>query len=459
LFNSFYNLGISRLFQNFPVIADMLRAPSIVPQTWPYPLNETTTIKIIKSFATEGDTSDFVAAIIDKAPQANSGTTPFITGSDLNEADIIDMFDGTNDDLTLGLSFLSKREYSFQAKVSVLDALKEECKLLGACMKLDSTGALTIFNLEMPAKTEAGFTTINTNNIITPYGSVGSWIRWSPDLEGVINVIDLSFGYNVGDDGFEDGKKIINHESLATYKNRGRAEMQITPYSRAKTQPKDSTTIEVIAKNILGFFASDYDIVEIPVSTELMTSVYCGTKVKVTSSHIPNTSSGTRGVTAAPGICVGREWPLDATVPFGTLKIRLDRGTPEGGYAPSCLVTTATNVSGNTWDLTVTENLYSPSGEDDNSYFNAGEQIKLIQVNDASPDTGVGTVSTVSDATTVRVALTATAPWGATFTGNYYMVFDALSSSPTSDQQEYAYVAENDGDLTGGVYSQGHRFK
>jgi hypothetical protein len=425
-------------------------------EQYPYPLNDTTIVKVVKIFTTATYLGPFLGAVVDKAPEANKGTVPFITGSDVNESNITGISFGSSS----GTEYLSSRNYWFNEKVSLLEILQEECKLLGCCMKLDATGRLDLFRLQMPASTESGFVTVNTDSIITPYGSTGNWIRWSPGLDGVVNVIDLQYGYDYKTGDYSKQVDIVDIDSVSSYKNRGRSSMTIAPYSKSTVDVRtDSDEIKEVARRQLAFFASDYDVVEIPVTMDLMTTVYCGTKVKVTSSHIPNTSSGTRGVTSRPGLVIGRDWPLDASESVGKITVRLEKGDIEGGYAPACEVTTATNVSGNTWDLTVTENKYSPSGEDDNSYFSAGYQIKLIQVNDASPDTGVGTVSTVSDATTVRVALTATAPWGATFTGNYYMVFDALSSSPTSDQQEYVYIAESDGDLTGGDNNQGHRFK
>jgi hypothetical protein len=447
--NGYYYLELERLpYTNDPEdITDNI-----------YPLNTNTNIYTIKGYSRNTDVSSFLDSVIDEAIKANMGNTPFITGADINTTDIA---------LTVGIAaggdeFLLFRDYIFGETTSMLDIMKEECKLCGMFMCLDSTGRITTKELTMPSKTDGALTTINSDNIVTPYDGAGNWAGWMPDREGIVNTIEIKYNYNPVTAEHETLQEYIDHDSIAIYKNRGRNKMEIAPYSSHSTDMRRSDirrSTKKIAQKHLDFFAKPYDIVEIPVTLDLMSSVLCGTKVSVTCPHIPDTANGTRGITSKPGLCIGREWPLDATSAEGKLTIRIDNGELDGGYAPACYISAATNVSGNIWDLTVTENKYSPSGEDDNSYFSAGYKIKLIEHDASSPSTQVGSVSTVPNATTVRVSLGGAAPWGATFTGPYYLVFDALANSPTSDQQDYVYIAESDGDLTGGDDSQGSRFQ
>jgi hypothetical protein len=448
------NRGVSTFANAVPVV---LGGSSI----WPYPLDGSTKIQVIKVYTSDSNLADFVDEVTDESIYANNGSVPFITSYDID-----DTMDSTISDQKSGIPFLEARNYAFGEKVSFRDVIIEECKLYGVFLRSGSDGKITCSKLKMPSSTET-HTTINSDNIITQYASTGEWPSWTPDQEGIVSLVEFKYGYDHVTKGYESESTVMDDLSITLYKNRGRSAIEIKPYSTtSKPADVDSEDLERIANRLLGFFAQSYDIIEIPVSMDLMTTVFCGSYVSVTSSHIPDTSDGTKGITAKPGLVVGRQWPLDPSESVGRLRVRIERGETEGGYAPACYVSSATNVSGYTYDLTVTANKYAPTGENDNSYFSAGQQIMVIERNDSVPDAYYGEVATVPNSTTVRVDILSTAG-PSSLPGIWHLTYSDFSNVASlagyvalSAQQNYVYVAEADGDLYAlADKAQGDRFK
>jgi hypothetical protein len=117
-------------------------------------------------------------------------------------------------------------------------------------------------------------------------------------------------------------------------------------------------------------------------------------------------------------------------------------GPNYAGYAPSAAITGAALVTGNTWDLTVTQSLYAPSGSDDLDFFTISDRVIARQTDDTSPASEVGTVSALS-ATVARVVFDAAAPWGGSFSGTYVLDFADASEGVTDAMAEYLWTADD----------------
>lgn len=424
------------------------RLNAFFTSTWPYPLNSATKIQVIPNLTANGDLYDFMNYMDAYSIYANTGLNPFVTSQDMDISSTINTLISNQSD---GIQYLVDRDYLFGEKVSFKDVLIEECRLYGVFAHLNTEGKVTLTPLQMPSKNQS-LTTIDADQIVTPFDGLGAWPTWMPDREGIVNIIELEYGYDVTTGKWPKSVDIIDDVSVTQYKNRGRAAMKLKPYSSATNTPDENNADLVkVARRLLSFFASSYDIVEVPVTLEYMTTLTCGSYVSLTSNHLPDTSDGTKGVTNRPGVVVGREWPLDPSESIGKLRVRLEKGDAQGGYAPACYVSSSSinHAATHKFDLTVTQNKFAPTGENDSDYFSAGNHIMVLEANDATPQVWYGSITTIPNATTITIQLddvfnTLTMPgvWYLSFA--YYDV--GLSEYvPLSSQQSYVYVSESTG--------------
>lgn len=217
---------------------------------------------------------------------------------------------------------------------------------------------------------------------------------------------------------------------------------------------------ESVAARIVSTFGHPYEVVTIRVRrTSTTRAIYIGDVITFTSPHVPDSANGTRGVTARKARVIGRtiSYVPGESAASIELTVMMRGGAAVGpnfaGYTPSLEITNASNVSGNTWDLTVTENLFAPGTADDTSFYTIGDYVMAWQVDDATPNTQTGTVTAIS-ATVVRVAFTGTAPWGGSFSGTYVLDFANVSVGMTDAQSVYAYTADSSYQLSDGGASR-----
>jgi|PlaIllAssembly_1097288.scaffolds.fasta_scaffold00011_18 hypothetical protein len=384
-----------------------------------------------------GNLGSLITMIWAESVKANAGIAPFVTSADI--ANISDLDQCSVDWSGILDKYLLYRTYSYREGVPVREILREEAKLYGIAMCLNSYGKISFIELKPPSDLDT-MVTIDTDDIVTPPAPGGMWPMWARNAEGIVNTVKISRGYHPG--GTEaDPFTVREDESISHYKNRSRAEASISPKSN-KSLGEDLLPEEAAKSGwkLLRMLAHDYEVITIAVKSELMSSLFIGTAVSLTTPHVPNTATGELGITARKCMVIGREWELDPSKgAVGKITLWTESATRTCGYAPAAHVIDAELVTGYVWDLSVSENYYSDIGLDDTAYFLAGENVSISKFNDASETIDYATIVSLSP-TNMRVDFGETPVWSGTYpVGSVWIVrFDGYA---TDAMMDYAYVA------------------
>jgi hypothetical protein len=115
-------------------------------------------------------------------------------------------------------------------------------------------------------------------------------------------------------------------------------------------------------------------------------------------------------------------------------------------------LTHATQVSTFVYNLTVTENMFSPPGMDDIDYFVEGDLVKFWEFKSGglTGTVATGTLDTIVSATAIEVTVGTSDFWGTGGTIAYDLVFQEDGGSLQADQYEYAFVADANGEAVTG---------
>lgn len=380
-----------------------------------------------------------IDGVIDNAVEANQGTTPFITYADI-------------DPLWLAwLQFFLPYEWNFVFKgpATLVEVIREHLKLYGWYSYLNTSGQISFGLLESFTQTDGAIdATIDDSVIVTPYGNEGSFPKWEPAIDGVVSVVEISRGYDWIEDSFTESKMLTVRDvhSISTHKNRSRGVTKIEPKG-TYVGTGDSIPDEegfTRAYNYLALHSHDYDVVEFDVLRTVFDSVRCGSLVKVTSPHVPDSTSGTRGITNRVGMVIGRSLSLDPDDgSTGKITVRINRNITSG-YTPSLRGTAYTVYSGYTYTITVTSTYFAPSGVYDTSFFAVGDKVRVTEFKSAaSPNSQTGTVAAINSTTSVRVTLSTTFPTSAS--GLWDIEYDSDTGSLNDGQTDYCYVADSAG--------------
>jgi hypothetical protein len=445
-------------------------------------LDSTTTLEPV-SVSQTGTVADFLNKVCTQSYKANGGNIPFVTHADVADWTTL---------LPTTLPNYLYRIYKFLKPAVLRDVLREELKLAGYYICLGADGRIIIRELVLPISTTANLITIDADDIITPYDDVGMWPKWTPNAEGIVSDIVISDSYDWEQDSSGEEYHIKDEASIAIHKNRSRGTLKITPKSTtpnivgsgsplgnmgllfpfmagaiaatAKTTP--GFDLEALANKIFGVLAQDYEIITIKVPFSRLydsaaallagttDALRVGTEVKLTSAHIPDSQTGTMGVTNKPGLVIGRKFPLDpAEDGCGEITIWIQSSTRTGGYAPACRITNAVLVTGNTWELTVTAQKFAPDGVDDcaTAFFLADMDIEVMEYDTIIPLSQTGYIESINySAHTVTVVFDGAAPWGGSFSGVYDLKYDSYDVAATLDpQKSFTFVADTDGTVFG----------
>lgn len=410
------------------------------PDFWPFlPVLAGAEITVIYDYGNLTNIAGFIDNVITQAVDANKGGTPFIKYSDI---DILSL---------VGLALDLPANWSFQFTGSNLlhDVIREHLKLYSWFMHLNSNGLIAFGKLE-PATVETAAIddTLDADNIVTKGDHGGDFPMLEPAIDGVVSVVEIERGYDWRDESFTESKKVTVRDaiSVSTHKNRSRGVTVISARGNYHGEnTNDIPTEECLraASDYLSFHAHDYDVVKIKVLASVFDNVVCGSWVKVTSPHIPDTSAGTRGIEDRVGIVIGREQSLDPKDgAVGTLTVRLERESLHG-YAPSLRITDYTVYSGYTYTCTIEQNYHAPSGYNDVSFFAVDDKIRVIEFGtvQASPFSQTGTISAIVSATEIRVTLAFTFPFG--LRDLWDLSFANDTGTLEDGQTDYCYVADS----------------
>lgn len=424
-------------------------------------VDDRTEIRVTKPLGT-GDLSDFMAALIAAAPYANLGNVPFITSLDATtSATAVGL-------ATRGIACLEDRNYNVTEDISVADLIAPELLLLGMMMAIDTDGKIAFRPFFVPAKTTPVAATLTAANVVTPFGDVGMWPGWIPATDGIISIVDLTGAKSlvasqrtmvlvggrwvgVGTNNTNDPSRHIYRDiaSISAHKNRGQNTLKIQPEASSSADLTVSDAIS-ISERIVSFFGRPYEVVTLKVRRTATTlALRCGSLVALTSDHVPNSGDGTRGVTARRCLVIGRGVSYDPAEDGAVVSLTLVmHATEDGtslniaGYAGSALATNAADQGGNLWDITITAQVYAPTGSYDYEFFTVGDYVNVVQVNDSTPNSRTGTVISTSS-TNIRVQFTGAAPWGGAWADSYVIEFADVSYGMSDPQDDYCYTADS----------------
>lgn len=390
--------------------------------------------------------AEFMSALTTNSPSyANNGSTPMITDDDI--ADWTDEVEAA----IAGDGGLSHRIYSFTKPKKLIDIVREECKLLGLYLCLDTNGKIAVRRL--PAVDATTPTLSIDADVLTPGDDFGL-VRMSPDA--IISSVVLKGGYAPIDEKWTTTYTFRALGAVGATKSKGQP-LTISPVVRPTTPDVSGAGDISVARaaqlvsRVLAIFGQQYQVVKVPV---LMTAhtARIGDQVLVTVPQLPY--AGSRGTTVSGGglsntraWVIGRSWSYGEDC-GGELTL-LTIAVNGAGYAPSCRIQTASG-SGVTWTLTADAAYYGPGTVADASFFAAGYRVVLSEFDAATPTRILGTVTSVvgnSIAVTLDTAWSGigTAPW-------YDLDFAAANEGITTAQRTYGYMADPTGRIT---YSDG----
>lgn len=421
-------------------------------------LGNETTITVLRQYAV-GALPQFIAGLKEKArDHANEGDTPFVTGADLSDFTPATPIQGV----------AAARVYTFAKSMRLVDILKEECKFIGHCMRIEADGTIGI--VPLPRWTDAtpvdALHTIDLDDIIEP-PDAESWPSYAPNKDGRSTVVSVQHYYDWRSNQHIDKAAVFEaREVIPVTKGRGKSTLTIKPVSSPlfyEEGPGNTAMLKAIAKNVLDYFSGNRAIVSFEVPYTKL-DVLCGDIVSITHPLILG-GDGYKGVTGRRGVVIERGWNFDPQQNArGKLTVMLT-GRNVVGWAPSAFLTNATFVSGTTWILEASStdgfNHTAASYFDPAqvlAHFAVGDRIHIQRMDQYTEDNIRGTIT----------AIDLSVPGFETATVEFYMPFTTGADvgedidpghimefapdygvsvpgypEPTASQRRYAYVAES----------------
>lgn len=423
-----------------------------------------TKIMPVRVFAQNAALPDFLQGLQDAAINANDGDTPYVPPGDIS----VSAFQAVYANATVD-DYWRHRNYMFQKPTPIKRIVQEELKVLGCMTRIEADGSVGCVPLPL-VSSSATSTSITDRDILLPArGMVGDWVRWQAQSDGLVNTVTVRLGYNPATDDYDTTQdySVRDISSIAEHKTNGtKGNAEIAPVSTENQPVTVSFTINVLflsktvsftgsglsatttdvalwVQNYLRILSMDYATVTIAVPFKFF-DLLVGDTVDVTCKQIPD-GNGRRGITSKKAIIVGREWSLDpATNNMGMLTLYFPREV-YGGYAPSAHVTSQSNVSGNTWNLTCDGaddlNVRMSESLDGNvtKHFGVGDKVVVIQRDAGTIPINVnGTVVSVTGAT-IRVVFDDAWDPG---TDDWLLEYQQDDGTLTAHQTGFVYVAD-----------------
>jgi len=372
-----------------------------------------------------GGVGDFISAITAAAAaDVNLGAGPDLRTGDIDYS----AFPGT---LTgPGWSpFLVTLQFPGLPKHTLGEVISAECQAAGLFLRLDPTVGITTSRIKRPVASEAATYTI-------PAILAKSLPSYEHSSRGLINTVSISTGYDPAEDEHTGPTLFVRDVSSFGRSPNGR-EVEINRLSLPNIPAAAMSAADAVdvAGRIFGLFGAGYGEVTVDVPLTFF-AVTVGSVVALTAGNIPSTD-GTIGITARPGIVVGREHDLTAGVL--TLSIIVS-DVSSAGYAPAAQIATETNVSGNIWDVTLA-NTEAPTGTTSSQWFEAGNAIRVWLFDNTTPTVQTGDVTSVIGST-VRITLDGAATLG---TGDWILEYDAASAWAANPDPPFLFLATSAG--------------
>lgn len=380
-------------------------------------------IRFGRTLAANGSIADALDAIIAAAPAGiNAGSMPDVRTDDIDVSAWAELSEAWQPRI------VRSRRFTTFASVSLLDMIKAELTLAGYFMGVNETGQLTVARVRPLASSSSGTAPkIIVSRDVPTYES---------DAYGQASVLYLRRGYNPIDDEYTLSPVKV-WDLTAIGRNPTPRVMTIEPKSVVDGAQESFEEVVETTARLFAVFARPYARIQLDTSLQAFDTLTVGAVALVTSTLLP-TASGDRGVSALPCLVTGREVDLSR----GVISLKLLAVVTDlRGYAPASLISSETNVSGNTWDLTVTATNYFPTGTNAEDWFAPGDEVLVAEWDSTSTTTIAGTVSTTTG-NVVRVVFGSSA--AAIASGDWYLTHQD-ATAVTADQERYAYLADSTG--------------
>jgi hypothetical protein len=338
-----------------------------------------------------------------------------------------------------------QRTYAFTKPLSVEQILVPELQLAAHFMRIEADGRIGLQPISIPTEGRAT-ASIDHGTVLTP--PTGQWPGCEPQKDGFYSSLSLQQKYDPLEDSWLDEPVTVQlADVVATHKNRGKGRLEIKTYSTPVTAPTPEA-LAGAASAILRLAAVDYMSITVQVPWTMFGTL-CGDFVTLTHRLVPE-GDGTRGVQDRTCFVVQRSWNLDPAVQRQGTFVLWMPVRPVAGYSHSGIVTGQTGAT-DTWVLTMdsanAENVFlatvlsiAESG-DVASAFRAGDFVRVVQLDTATPTEVTGVV-TAQAGDTVSVSFDATWTPGSDTWALIAQADDG--STATATQRKYAYVAGAD---------------
>lgn len=323
---------------------------------------------------------------------------------------------------------VSARNYISWSPKPLESVIREELKLAGYMLGVNSSGALTISRLRIAATTEPGRISITSTDILNDSAK----LIFERAPFGVWNTFSLQTGWDSLTNSFR-GDMFVVRDVAAFSRASAQRVVSSTPFSGYDGPvPISISDIQALASSALGVLGVGYQVLTVDVDASLW-DVQIGQTVGITYHVLPSTG-GVAEATERTGLVIG--WAAELYTPRVTLKLLLGP-RDYGGYAPAALISAQTNTSGNTWSLTVEENLL-PSGTTVADFLAAGDQVTIERYNTTVVSSNPGVVVSVSGTTVVVTTDAAWTPGALSWVLNFSAATDA---DLTTAQKRYVFIA------------------
>lgn len=307
---------------------------------------------------------DFVDALVTKSAEyADLEGVPFLRSDDFD----VTAIQAIVEERIVGLPHLQARSYAFTELKSLRAVLEQELLAHGLYLYLTTDWKMSFRPLRAVTGVDHDLTDDDRHDSTPTLDAI-------PD---VVNAVEVRTNYVLDDEGKGEHRAIYTvREVLSQTRMRLRRKLEIAPEIVERSPIADVETARNVATPYLTVFGLPYDVVSFGITT-VDYDVLVGEVVRMTLPQLPYQGVRRGAFVAKTGIVVGRSW--DIATGEGVLDVLVLRGF-YGGYAPAAEVTARTFVSGVSWDLTTTSNKYSPAGAVDASFFEAGDKVRLVEL-------------------------------------------------------------------------------
>ena len=392
--------------------------------------------------------------------EANRGGAPLITaGSGTSARGDIDLADLNAELLKIeaqGVSFRARRSYTFPGGDDLEELLTHEHRLWGVFPVITAEGRLSVRQLVQATDEQTPDFAIVADDII----GMPSWER---NGLGCTNIVGFKTGYEYQTDDHE-GVRISVRDVQAISTRKASKELEIAP--RSRTVGSDPLTYDeavAIAAPVLGTFGHPYSVYSVTVKRELADgtswrNMTLGSVCTISAPWLPDTRTGQRGLTAKAAIVIGRSYILGEPTANLTL---LSSDVALFGYSPTVYadgddVTSASHTLTVSFSDPLSSLTTKQSGAALSDFFAVGDRIDVLEWNNAAPTVRPGAVATVTDPATLAITLDASATLS--IGTDYVIRYVDAADTPSGTQDDYAYLAADDGEIDFATVKPARRF-